>query len=780
MTLEIGLVLGILVGAVLLFVTERVRVDVVALMVLLALTFTGILTPEDAISGFANPAVVTIWGVFILGGGLARTGVAGMIGRQILRVAGSSETRLVMTIMFVSASLSAFMSNVGVTALLLPVVMDVARRTHHRPSKLLIPLAYSTLLGGLITLIGTPPNILVSASLETAALDPFDLFDFTPFGVAVVLAGIAYMALVGRHLLPDRDPSRDARGGGIELEEVYGLRDRLFALDVQGDSPLVGKTLRETRLEGALGLHVMAIQHGDESRLAPDPDHELEAGDRIVVQGPDDALQEIGAREYLTLESERVPLEEMLSDEVQLAEVWLSEKSELAGRTIRELDFRHRFGVLVLSLFRDDQPLRTHLATTTLRHGDVMLVHGTREQLEQIGDTGDFVVSTIFDPLVYELEERLMYCRVPEGSPLVGHTLSESRLGDVFSLGVMGIVRDGVKQLIPLPEERLQAGDRLLVKGRSEDLDAVEGLWKLPVDTSTTRDFEELESEDVCLAEIVLSPRSTMVGSTLPEIGFRERFGMNVVAVMRGGTIYRNLRYFPLRLGDALLIHGPRAKLKLISESSQFIVITGRVEAPPLTRKAPISALILAGVIGSVILGLTPIHIAAVAGAVALVLTKCLTMDEAYRSIEWQAVFLIAGMLPLGVALRDTGAAELLAVAVVDTVGGMGPLAVVAAVYVLTAIWAQVMPTAAVAIVTAPLALTTAGDLGLSPYALAMTVALAASASFMSPVAHPSNILVMGPGGYRFVDYIKVGLPLTIVCLLVTVLLLPIFFPLTP
>ncbi|MDH3732808.1 MAG: SLC13 family permease [Gemmatimonadota bacterium] len=783
MTVDIAVVLGILVAAMILFVTERVRVDVVALMVMISLALTGILTPEQAVSGFSNPAVITVWAVFILSGGLSRTGVAGMLGKQVLRVAGASEIRLIMVIMLVAAFLSAFMNNVGVAALLLPVVMDVARRTNTPPSKLLIPLAFSSLLGGLTTLIGTPPNILVAAALTGSGFETFALFDFTPVGTAVVAAGILYMALVGRRLLPSRDPVRDARAGrdDVELDEVYGLRERLFALDVQPDSPLVGKSLGETRVEGALGLHVMGIIRDDRTDLAPSPDFLLAAGDRLVVQGPDDSLREIGAREYLALETEEVPLEELISDEVRLAEVHISEGSEVIGRTLRGLDFRHRFGgCLVLSVWRDGAPLRTHLATTRLTQGDILLVHGYNEMLDRIGESADFEVSPIFDPLVYEIEGRLMYCRVPEDSPLVGQTLSESRLGDVFSLGIMGIERGGTKELIPLPEHRLEAGDRLLVKGRPEDLDTVEGLWGLPVDTSTTRDFADLESDDVCLAELVLSPRSTVAGRTLVDVRFRDRFGMNVVAVMRGGTVYRDLRYFPLRFGDALLIHGPRGKLELLADDPDFLIITGEVEEVPLTRRAPLSALLMAGVVGSVIAGWVPIYIAAVTGAVLMVLTRCLTMDEAYRAIEWQAVFLIAGMLPLGLALGETGAADLLTRGVVGTVGGLGPIAVVAALYILSAMCAQVMPTAAVAILVAPIALNTAADLGLSPHALMMTVALSASASFMSPVAHPANVLIMGPGGYRFTDYIKVGLPLTIICLLVTVLLLPIFWPLTP
>jgi len=774
----IAIVLGILVAAMALFVSGLIRVDVVALMVLVSLTLTGLLTPEEAVSGFSSPAVITVWAVFILSGGLARTGVARMLGRQMLRFAGTSEARLIMVIMLTSASLSAFMNNVGVAALLLPVVMDVARQTGRPPSKLLIPLAFSTLLGGLITLIGTPPNILISTALQEGGFAPFSLFDFAPVGLAVVVAGTAYMALVGRRLLPSKDSGREMAGEDVDLDQVYGIRDRLFALDIPEDSPLVGRSLSDSRVESGLGLNVMGVIRGDHTELAPDASFVFQPEDRIVVQGRDDALQEIGAREFLRLDPDDVPLEALISDDVGLAEVTLAPGSQLAGKTIRELDFRYRFGCLILSVWRDGAPLRTHLATTKLAKNDVLLVHGRRTELATVEKHPDFVVSPIFDPFVYDLEERLMCCTVPDASPLVGTTLAESRLGDVFSLGVMGIQRDQKMTLIPSPQERLEAGDRLIVKGRPEDLMTVEGIWDLPVDTSVTRDLGGLESDDVCLAEIVLAPRSRCATRTLPEIRFREKYGMNVVAVMREGSVYRDLRYFALQFGDALLIHGPRSKLEIVAHEPDFIVITGEVEEAPLTRKAPLSAFFLVGVIGSVILGLVPIHIAALTGAVAMVLTRCLTMDEAYRSIEWRAVFLIAGMLPLGIAMKETGAVVWLTSGAVGTVGSLGPLAVVAAVFLLTAIFAQVMPTSAVAILIAPIALHTASDLGLSPAALMMTVALASSASFMSPIGHPSNILIMGPGGYRFTDYTKVGLPLVIVCLAVTLLLVPLIWPL--
>jgi len=780
MTLEIGLVFGILAIAIVLFVTEVVRVDLVALMVMVSLGLTGLVSPTDAISGFSNPAVVTVWAVFILSGGLARTGVASILGRQVLRLAGDSEPRLIMIIMVTAAGLSAFMNNVGVAAMLLPVVMDISRQTRRPPSKLLIPLAFSSLLGGLMTLIGTPPNILVSAAMEEHGLTPFKMFDFAPVGVVVVVAGIAYMVLLGRRILPARNAAREMAGEDVDLDQVYSLRERVFVLDVPEGSPLAGKSLAECRVGSALDLNVMGIRRGGHLDLAPDPAIRFEPGDQIVVQGQRDALGEVGVPKYLSLEPTRVSPQELLSADVGLAEIVLRRRSRFVGRSLREIDFRNRFNVLIVAIWRSGEPLRTHLASAQLGPDDVLLAHGTLENLQELRDNAHFRVSEVTDLEKYQLEDRLMSLTVPTESPVIGKTLAESRLGDVFSLGVMAITRDGEKQLIPPPSTRLQAGDTLLVRGKREDLLTVEGLHELLVETEAAVELSDLESEKIRLAEAVLAPRSAAAGKTLLQLHFREKYGFNVMAVMREGAIFRNLRYFPLKFGDALLLHGPREKLKLLGSEPDFLVLTEEAQEPPLTQKAPLAALLMAAVVGAVILGWMPIYIAAVAGATLMVLSGCLTMNEAYRYIEWRAVFLIAGMLPLGLAIQQTGAADLVTEVMVGWIGGFGPLAVVAGLYLLTALAAQVMPTAAVAILVAPLAIQIAADLGISPYALMMTVSLSASASFMSPVAHPANVLIMGPGGYRFIDYIKVGLPLTLICLAVTLLVLPLVWPLIP
>jgi len=777
MSLEIITVLGILLLAVVLFITERVRVDVVALLVLVSLALTGLVTPAEALSGFSNPAVVTVWAVLILSGALSRTGVARLIGSWMLRLVGKSESRLLAVIMLTVGSLSGFMNTIGVASLFLPVVIDIARRTKRPPSKLLMPLAFAALLGGLITLIGTPPNILISEALRDAGLEPFKMFDFTPIGVVVMLAGILFMVIVGRRLLPARDITQEYSSAN-DSRDLYALHDRMLVVQVPTDSALIGKNLVESRLGAALGLNVIAILRGESTQLSPGPDAVLKPGDRLLVEGRTDQLQEILGRQHLVLEDEQLAVEQLTSSEIKMVEFELSGDSPLIGQTLRQIDFRRRFGVIVLAIRRGATIWRTNLEVIALQAGDTLLAHGSGDQLEALRAFDNFLTFKPLDTGVYHLEDRLMMVRLLQNSSLVGKTLTESRLGDAFGLGVMGIIRQGSLRLMPDPDQPLLAEDLLLIKGRREDLATVEGFQNLQVEEQSLPDLETLESEGVGLVQVVLSPFTTLVGKTLRELHFRAKYGLNVLAIWRGGRAYRsNLRDMALQFGDALLLYGPREKSQLLGSDPDFLVLSEAAQESPRLKKAPIAVLIMAGVLSSVILGWLHIAIAAIAGVVLMVLTGCLTMEEAYRAIQLKAVFLIAGMLPLGIAMQKTGAAQQLADGVVSLVGGFGPIAVMAGLFILAALASQVMPNPAVAVLLAPVALNTAADMGISPYPLMMTVAVSASAAFLSPVGHSANLLVMGPGGYKFSDYIKVGLPLTLVVLVVVLLAMPVFWP---
>ncbi|MFO7539060.1 MAG: SLC13 family permease [Chloroflexota bacterium] len=783
MTPEIVLVLAILIMAVVLFVTEKLRMDLVALLVLSLLAVTRLVSPTQALAGFSNPAVVTIWAMFIISGGLSVTGIADILGRQVLRLAGTGEARLIAVIMTTAGVLSAFMNNVGVAAMMLPVVIDIARRTRRPASRLLMPLALGSLLGGLTTLIGTPPNLLVSDALTEYGLEPFQLLDFTPIGLTIMVAGILFVTLIGRHLLPTRDPvSETAVGDTRDLQAQYLLGERLFIINLPPDSPLAGKSLVQSRIGSALRLNVLAILRNGQTLVAPRPGHLLQSNDRLLVQGKQESLTQWHGPQQFRLEENQAAIQSLLAEEIRMAEAHLAPDSDLIGRTLYQARIRRRFNVNVLAIRRQGVAHYANLADMQLQAEDVLLLQGAREQLEVLTETADFTPLN-FTPAVdlerlYHLQDRFVLLRIPPDSALVEHTLAESRLGDAYGLTVVGISRAGETELMPSPDTSLAPNDMLLVKGTPDELAILRGLQNLTIESQALPDLSTLETEAASLAEIILSPQSRLVDQTLREMQFRDKYGLTVLAIWRGGEAFRtDLRDRALRFGDAVLVYGDREKLRLLHKEPDFLVLTEPATEFLRLEKAPVAVLIMVAILLPVLLGYLSIAIAAVAGATLMVLTRCLTMTEAYRYIEWPAVFLIAGMLPLGVALEQTGAAALLAEGVIAVAGGMGPHAVVAAIFILTSLATQIIPTAALVVLMAPIAFNTAGEMGISPLTLMMTVAMAASASFASPVSHPANVMIMGPGGYRFVDYLKVGLPLTLVVLVLVVIFVPIFWP---
>ncbi len=786
MTPEIILVLSILIVAVVFLVTEWIPMEVTAMLSLGALALTGLVTPAEALSGFSNPAVITVWAVFILSGGLTRTGVANAIGNFVLRLAGSNESRMIVVIMVSAGLMSAVMNNVAVAALLLPVVMDIARHTGSPPSRLLMPLAYGSLLGGLTTQIGTPPNILVSEALRDAGLKSFTFFDFTPAGLAIMICGTAFMVFIGRRFLPQRDVAKElTRNKTIDWESQYELDEQLFNIRIPPDSMLINKTLAESRLGSTLGWNVIGIVRNNQIRPAPGPAETLQAGDQLTVEGSIENLQQLKNWQQLIVDETGVDIQEPYSGDIKIGEITLAGNSSLIGKTLNSIGFRARFEANVVAIRRVDRIRRTHLQDIPLERGDVLLITGHYERLEQMKNIAGFEQfrlvprSELID--TYHLHERLMVMTVPPDSALIGKTLKESRLGESVGSRVLGIMRGNDPILMPEPWETLQADDRLVVEGRLSDFEILNELEKLIIERRTRPDIKALISGDVGLVETILSPLTTLAGMTLRQLNFREKYGLSVMAIWREGKAYRsNLRDMALRFGDALLLYGPRNKLRMLGSEPDFIVLTGAAQEELRLEKMKWSMLIMAGILLPVIVGWVPIYIAAVVGAALMVLCGCLSMEDAYRQIEWKAVFLIAGMMPLGIALDQTGAARMIAEGVVALVGPFGPRAVMLGLVALTFLATCFVPTAALVVLMAPIVLNTSTNMGLSPYALMMAIAMAASASFMTPISHPANILVMGPGGYRFMDYFKIGGLLTLVVLIVIMFVLPVLWPLMP
>jgi di/tricarboxylate transporter len=597
MTTEIATVLALLGVAILLFASERIRVDVVSMMVLLSLILVGVLTPEEAFSGFSNPAVITVWAIYIISFALTVTGVADAIGQRIMRIAGPTEASLIAVIMLTVGVMSAFMNNIGATAVLLPAIVGIGRRVNIPASKLLIPLAFGSLLGGVTTLIGTPPNLLASNALGAAGLEPFALFDYTPMGLIVMFSGIAYFVLVGRHLLPSR-----TEHGTDDLTSDYELRDYLTELRVREDSPLVGKTI--------LG----------------------------------------------------------------------------------------------------------------------------------------------------------------------------SRLGELYDFTVVGVVRDKKPPILGVAAQfQIEADDTLLIRGAFSKV--MDHRADLGVEIKPHAKLSELDltSEDAMLAEVVVGQRANIEGQTLKSLDFRRAHDLTVLGIWRGEhPVTGSLGDAPLQLGDVLLVHGPRDRIARLRYDDSFLILQPVKVDRRRRGRAPLALAIFVGMIVSVAVGWVHISVAAVGASILLVLTHVIDMDEAYDSIHWKSVFLIAGMLPMGLAMDKTGTAEYLADLIVGTAGDLGPRAIMIGLFVLTTIITEFMSNAAAAVLVAPIAISTAATMNASPYAFVMGVAIAASNSFMFPIGHQASVLVYAPGSYRFFDYTRVGLPLTLLIWVLLVIFLPLLWPLTP
>lgn len=583
------LVTLITLAAVGLFASGRFPLDLVSLLVLVALAVTGLVTPQEAVSGFANPATITVLAMLILAGGLTRTGAVGALGRGIAQLASGGEWRLRLGLMVAAAALSAFTNNTAIVAVLLPVAIKLANDHGLSPAKLLIPLSFAAMFGGTNTLIGTSTNILVSTLAQQKGLAPFSMFEFARFGLVLTGAGLFYMLLAGRWLLPARK--------GKQLTEHYGLRDYLTEIAVGRDSDLVGHALYEANLEEKYGVEVIAILRGDQKIWWTDRER-IEAGDVLLVRGPVKELMELKDVAGLRLKPEvRLGDEDLTSEELVLAEAVISPTSRLRGRTPQQVFFRARYNMTILAIQRRNQSLRDRLAQVRLAVGDTLLLQGRRRYLQELAEDQDFLV------------------------------------------------------------------------------------------------FREVE-----------------------------------LKVLR------------------------RAKVRA-------------------------ALLIMAAVVALPALGVLPIVVTAVGGVAAMVLVGALKMEEAYESVDWSVIFLLAGMIPLGIALERTGAARLLADGAVAAVGWLGPVALVSTFYLVSSILTEVMSNNATAILLTPIAIATAGQLDLDPRPFLAAITFAASASFMTPIGYQTNMLVYAPGGYRYTDYVKVGAPLNLLFWMLASALIPLLWP---
>ncbi len=606
---ELIWVLSLLAIAVVLFATGKVRMDAIALMVIVAFVLSGTLTLNEAFSGFSDPNVILIAALFIIGDGLVRTGVATKMGAWLVSVAGNSETKMLIYLMLTVAGLGAFMSSTGVVAIFIPVVLSVSARMNTSPSRLMMPLSFAGLISGMMTLVATPPNLVVNSELLREGLHGFSFFSVTPIGLVVLILGIVYMLAVRFMLKTDNgDSARDGRKRSTfrDLIREYHLTGRARRLAIRPGSPMIGQRLDDLKLRERYCANVIGVERWRRFR-------------RVIVNV--NGVSEFRARD-----------------------------------------------VLLIDMSASDVDLR------------------------------QFCGEQMLEPMVLR--------------------------GEYFA-------------------------DQAL---------------------------------DVGMAEVALIPDSEMMGKTVREIAFRTRFGLNIVGMKRDGkAMDGSVVDEPLQLGDILLVVGNWRQIALLAKRGlDFVVLNMPVEvddASPAHSQAPHAIFCLVLMVALMLTDEIPNPIAAIIACLLMGKFRCINAESAYKAIHWPSIILIVGMMPFALALQKTGGVDLVVKGLMDVAGGEGPYLMLGCLFMMCAAIGLFISNTATAVLMAPIALAAAKSMGVSPYPFAMVVAMAASAAFMTPVSSPVNTLVLGPGKYSFSDFVKIGVPFTILVMVVCVLLIPVLFP---
>jgi len=774
MTLEILILLILLVGMAFFFFTEKLPVDLTAFLGLVILILTGYLAPSEAFTGFASPAVITMLSIFFVSGALLHTGIADLVGTRIHRLLGSREVPLMIAIMLVTGLLSAFMINIAAAAVMLPAVASLARKAKICPSRLFMPLSFGAILGGTTTLVGTPPNILAAEMLVKRDLAPFSLFDFTALGTILLAAGILYMVTLGRKLLPTRNIGNPHESDN--LSEMYELRQNLFSIKIPADSQLAGKTLKEARLGAALGIQILAINRKGKKRLAPKSSMRLQAQDTLIVKGPYGDLDQLFRIQRLNVAKTNDAHFQQAREQIRVLTAAVAEGSAFIGQAIGQIWFRERFNVFVVAIRRAGELLERDIAREPIQKGDELLIAiGNDTDQSKIADQADFAVSETQAEVLNQLRKHIFVLHVPADSSLVTNNIGDLRIGELVGLSIVGLIRKRKLFVNLKADQQIEADDELFVTGERERIKELLSLGNVDLQRA---DETALESDEVGVIEATLTPRSGAAGRTLSELNFRERHQLQVLAIWREGRpIHSGLADIPLRFGDALLLQGTWDRIHLFGANSDFMTLSESVQEPRRTNKAAVAVGALVVMVALVVSGWQPIHVAAFVAATMVVLGRAITMEEAYRSVEWRAIFLVAAVLPVGIAMERTGAAMLISETVTNLVGPLGPYAILAGLFCLSSLLSQCLDGAPAVVLLAPVAMQTADQIGVSPYTTMMGISLAASMAFMTPFSSKANLLVMGAGGYSVKDYLKVGTPLTILMLILLVVLVPIFFP---
>lgn len=609
-----NITLLILLGSAVFFMRGKVRSDLVAVCALLLLVITNILNPTEALSGFSNPVVIMMVGLFIVGGGIFRTGLAKLVSSKILGLAGNSETKLFILVMLVTASIGAFVSNTGTVAVMMPIVVSIAVSANQSPRKFLMPLAFASSMG-MFTLISTPPNLIISEELQRNGFEALSFFSFAPVGFVSLSVGVVVLFFMTRWFLSKDVNVSDESSGGKTLDDLadeYKLHN-LTRILVPDNSPIAGKELRELRIPSDYNISVITVEKhiNGSGRFAKDFEEQ--------VAGPD----------------------------------------------------------------------------TKIESGDILVCYGKNENIEQ------FVAE--------------------KGLKIVKEVVNKKN--DIF-------------------------------------------------------DFEEIG-----IAEVFIMPNSKLVNLTIVDAHFRDEFNVNILGIQRNNEyMMSGLQKEKLHSGDALLIQGTWANIANLGNRQSDLVLVGQPlkEAAKVTLdyKAPLAAIIMTLMVVAMVTNIVAPVIAVMLAAVLMVVTGCLrNMEEAYNTINWESVVLIAAMMPMAIAFESTGAASMISGSLVSGLGGYGPYALLAGVYFVTSMLTLFISNTATAVLFAPIGMQAALNMGVNPHPFLFAVAVAASMCFASPFSTAPNALVMSAGRYTFMDYVRVGLPLQIIMGIVMIIVLPLIFP---
>lgn len=606
---ELIWVLCLLAVAVILFATGKIRMDAVALLVIVAFILSGTLTTEEAFSGFSDPNVILIAALFIIGDGLVRTGVATSMGAWLIKVAGNSEIKMLVYLMLTVACLGAFMSSTGVVAIFIPVVLSVATRMQTSPSRLMMPLSFAGLISGMMTLVATPPNMVINSELLRAGMEGFGFFSVTPIGVVVLVLGVIYMLLMRFMLNGEKqEPLREGgkRSSFRDLIKAYHLTGRARRLAIRPGSPMIGQRLDDLKLRERYGANVIGVERWRRFR-------------RVIVNV--NGVSEFRARD-----------------------------------------------VLLIDMSAADVDLR------------------------------QFCGEQMLEPMI-----------------LRGEYFSEQAL-------------------------------------------------------------------DVGMAEISLIPDSERVGKTVREMAFRTRYGLNIVGLKRDGVAMEGAVVDePLQVGDIMLVVGNWRQISQLAQTGRdFVVHNMPIEesdASPAHSQAPHAVFCLMLMVALMLTDEIPNPVAAIIACLLMAKFRCIDAASAYKAIHWPSVILIIGMMPFALALQKTGGIDLVVKGLMELGGSRGPYFMLICLFVMCAVIGLFISNTATAVLMAPIALAAAKSMGVSPYPFAMMVAMAASAAFMTPVSSPVNTLVLGPGKYSFSDFVKIGVPFTVLVMVVCVVLIPVLFP---